>query len=225
MAIKMNMKSIKRLSFFCAGLVIFSSCNDDFSWISEHGKPRVEYAPNMYHSVAYEPLTQIMDEKAGDWVSSDTNEYGEYYNSNPYNRDAANAYTPMNMRTPAPHTVKRGYVPYTIAKDSIEQAVNLKNPVVLNDQVLKDGEVLYNRYCKHCHGETGAGDGTVNKPYKGVANLTSETNKNLTEGHMFHVITYGVRRMWAHGSQIEQEERWKIIHYVKEVLQKSEQAQ
>ncbi|MBK8291183.1 MAG: hypothetical protein IPK96_09775 [Flammeovirgaceae bacterium] len=30
----------------------------------------LEYAPNMYHSVAYEPLTQITDEDAGRWVNS-----------------------------------------------------------------------------------------------------------------------------------------------------------
>jgi mono/diheme cytochrome c family protein len=222
MAIEMNMKSIKRLSFFCAGLVIFSSCNDDFSWISEHEKPRVEYAPNMYHSVAYDPLSQVMDERAGDWLSSDTSVYGEYYNSNPYNRELANSYTPMNMRMPAPNTIKRGFVPYNIHKDSIEQSNSLKNPIVVNDQILKDGEVLYTIYCKHCHGETGEGDGLVNNAYKGVSNLTSDANKNLTDGHMFHVITYGVRRMWAHGSQIDQEERWKIIHYVREVIQKSE---
>ena len=30
----------------------------------------VEYAPNMYHSVAYEPYTQIVDKDAGSWLTS-----------------------------------------------------------------------------------------------------------------------------------------------------------
>ena len=30
----------------------------------------LEYAPNMYHSVAYEPYTQITDEDAGRWLTS-----------------------------------------------------------------------------------------------------------------------------------------------------------
>jgi hypothetical protein len=30
----------------------------------------VEYAPNMYHSVAYEPYTQIVDPEAGSWLTS-----------------------------------------------------------------------------------------------------------------------------------------------------------
>jgi len=29
--------------------------------------PGLEYAPQMYHSVAYEPLTQIKDEAQGSW--------------------------------------------------------------------------------------------------------------------------------------------------------------
>ncbi len=220
----MKMKSIQRLGFFCAGLFVFSSCNQDFSWIREHEKPRVEYAPNMYYSEAYEPLSQIMDENAGAFVSSDPNsKYGEYYNSNPYNRYPENGYTPMTMREPAANTIKRGHIPYLIPKDSVELADELKNPITLNEQVLAEGEALYMRYCAHCHGESGQGDGKVANVFMGVANLTSGANKRLTEGHIFHVITHGIRLMAAHGSQVEQEDRWKIVHYVKEVLQKSDQ--
>jgi hypothetical protein len=41
----------------------------------------------------------------------------------------------------------------------------------------------------------------------------------MTEGHIFHVITYGKNLMWPHGSQISPEDRWKIAKYVK-ALQK-----
>ena len=55
--------------------------------------------------------------------------------------------------------------------------------------------------------------------YNGVANLTGDALKNITEGHIFHVITYGKGLMWPHGSQISPEDRWKIAKYVK-TLQK-----
>ena len=61
--------------------------------------PGREYAANMYHSVAYEPLSQITDEDAGAWVNSLDNRSGEYFNSNCYNPHR------MNMREPAPNTV------------------------------------------------------------------------------------------------------------------------
>ena len=36
--------------------------------------PGVEYAPNMYHSVPYEPLSQVKDEEIGSWLDSNPND-------------------------------------------------------------------------------------------------------------------------------------------------------
>ena len=54
----------------------------------------LEYAPQMYHSVAYEPLTQIKDEAQGSWLSTREDGKGEFFNSNVYNPHG------MNMREP-----------------------------------------------------------------------------------------------------------------------------
>ena len=62
-----------------AAILLLSACNagkDDTG---------TEYAPNMYHAVSYEPLIQITEKDAGAWVSSNEDEYGEYYSSNPNN--------------------------------------------------------------------------------------------------------------------------------------------
>ena len=40
----------------------------------------------MYHSVPYEPLSQVKDEEIGSWLDSNPDDgHGEFYNSNPYN--------------------------------------------------------------------------------------------------------------------------------------------
>lgn len=175
-----------------------------------------EYAPNMYHSVPYEPLSQITNEEQG-WIvdSDDRDKYGEYYNSNPLNPHR------MTMREPAPNTVKRDkYLPYRYAKDSLTAAAaELSNPLPDSASVIQDGKALYSRFCQHCHGVNGEGDGPVADPeiYAGVANLKSAAVKNVSEGHIFHVITHGKGRMGAHGSQIQIEDRWKIAAYVKEL--------
>jgi mono/diheme cytochrome c family protein len=184
-----------------------------------------EYAPNMYHSVAYEPYSQITDWDAGRWLTSidypvDPN-YGtghaEFYNSNIYNPYK------MNMREPAPHTVsrnKQGWLPYRIGKDSLAfAAANLKNPIDSTAAIVADGKALYEMYCDHCHGPKGEGNGKVADKYAGVPNYKSDALKNISEGHIFHVITQGKGLMWAHGSQISPEDRWKIARYVK-TLQK-----
>ena len=73
---------------------------------------------------------------------------------------------------------------------------------------------MYERYCQHCHGVKGAGDGKVGQKNAGVPNYASDALKDVSGGHIFHVITHGKGRMWPHGSQMTAEERWKIVHYV-----------
>ena len=63
------------------------------------------------------------------------------------------------------------------------------------------------------------GDGLVGIAYKGVTAYNSRAVKNKSEGEIFHVITHGKGRMWAHGSQVSIENRWKIVKYV-QTLQK-----
>lgn len=196
----------------------------------------VEFAPNMYHSVAYEPYTQIKDWDAGRWLTSieypkapgKDQGHAEFYNSIVFNPSH------MNMREPAPNTVSRnpqGWLPYSIPNDStgLRLSNRLVNPLGQSEALVSQGKALYEIYCDHCHGAKGEGDGKVasgvtidgveKKAYAGVPNYKSDALKTMTEGHIFHVITYGKGLMKPHASQVNPEERWKIAHYVK-TLQK-----
>ncbi|MCA6073634.1 cytochrome c [Fulvivirga sp. 1062] len=180
----------------------------------------LEYAPNMYHSVPYEPLSQIKDKDAGnaaELLRSNDDGHGEYYNSNPLNTSE------MTMRVPPANTVPRGkYIPYRIPKDSLALAARIvENPIEDSEIVLKQGKELYERFCDHCHGAKGLGaeEGSVGEVFAGVPSYTSAALKDVSGGHIFHVITNGKGRMGAHGSQISVEDRWKIVRYV-QTLQK-----
>jgi len=201
------MKIFKNIITLLFGAVIFSSCNHDFSHIPEHKTPGLEYAPQMYHSEAYEPVSQVVD----------TNNL-EHYNTMPGNKG-------MNLREPVEGSIKRGFVPYAIVKDSLAFAAQtLVSPFTsIDDVFLAKGEVLYTRYCYHCHGTEGKGDGPVSEKFNGIANLTGGQLKTISEGHIFHVISKGKGMMLSHASQVTQEERWVIAHYVKEKLQKTAQ--
>ena len=176
--------------------------------------PGLEYAPNMYHSVAYEPLKQIKDKESGMWVNSSEDEIGEYYSSNPYN-----AYE-MNMREPVANTVRRGkYLPYRIPKDSLELAARIMiNPLDSSAAVIADGKRLYAIFCTHCHGDKGTEPGLVGVKYVGVPSYKSRALIDMTQGHIFHVLSKGKGRMPSHASQLSIEERWIIARYV-QVLQ------
>ena len=178
--------------------------------------PGREYAPNMYHSVAYEPLSQITDESAGTWVNALDNGRGEYFNSNKYNPNR------MTMREPAPNTVKRnkfGWLPYrnkNVPKDSVDLVIKgISTPLDSSAVYVVEGKALYEIYCKHCHGPKGMGDGKVADKFPGVANLKGDSYMAMSEAHIFHVITYGAGLMGSHGSQVSPEDRWKIARYVK----------
>ena len=186
-----------------------------FSCAAGPDNPGVEFSPQMYHSTPYEPLSQIVDKEAGRWVSSNGEDVpAEFYNSNPYN--AFN----MTMREPVKGTVERGqYLTPTFAPDDYAAAdLLLVNPLDSTKAILADGKALYTRFCSHCHGAKGMGDGKVGKVYKGVTAYTSASVVNKGTGHIYQVITHGKGRMGSHASQISPEERWKIAMYVK-VLQ------
>jgi hypothetical protein len=207
------MQLIKTFFFGASAAIILAGCT------ASGDNPGKEFAPNMYHSVAYEPLSQITDENAGNIVNSLDSRTGEFFNSNKYNPYR------MTMREPAPHTVKRnpyGFLPYRLTNDTIglKKANSLVSPFENTKEVVLQGKVLYEFYCQHCHGAKGGGDGKVSEKYAGVANLKGDAYKNITEGHIFHVITYGKGLMGAHGSQVSQEDRWRIAKYVKD-LQKN----
>jgi mono/diheme cytochrome c family protein len=219
---------MRYISILVTGLsaaALLASCSADGD------KPGWEYAPNMYHSVAYEPYSQIVDEDAGRWLTSIDYPDGraEFFNSNKLNPFR------MNMRENPPNTVprnKQGWLPYRYGKDSLVYAANVKSPLDSAASILAEGKILYDTYCDHCHGAKGAGDGKVaqgvpnpdvpgatKSAYNGVPDYKSAALKDITEGHIFHVITHGKNLMWAHGSQISPEDRWKIARYVK-ALQK-----
>ena len=187
-----------------------------------------EYAPNMYHSVAYDPSSQIIDSASNP----------EYYNSMPYNQYKGKK--KINMLPPVEGTVPRqnfrsvmdtskdvrekALFFYDLHKDSVALAGRiLTNPLTIDSTgvLAEEGKKLFLTYCLPCHGEKGQGDGKVGGMYKGVANLTGAAYKNLPEGHIFHVITHGKGRMWGFKATVSAEERWKITHYVKK-LQKGE---
>lgn len=193
-----NSKNMVRL-FGIVFIALLSACDN-------HNNTGLEFAPNMYYSVGYEPMSQLE---------------GESNKINPLG---------MNMRVPVKGTLaRRNYqtkfgvgdsskvdlMVYNLPADSIAVAEKtLKNPIPETEASLAEGQVLYERFCQHCHGEGGKGDGPVGKMYKGVPVYSSDALKTMNDGHIFHVITFGKNRMWPHGSQISPADRWKIVQYV-----------
>jgi mono/diheme cytochrome c family protein len=143
----------------------------------------------------------------------------ESYSENPNFKDN------MTLRIPPAGTVPRGYTPLSYTKDTVDRikaGIELKNPFDNTPENLSRGEVLFKRFCIHCHGSKGDGMGHLytSKLYPfPPRSLINARVRALPDGQIFHTITYGFGIMGAHGSMILPEDRWKIVIYIKEVLQ------
>ncbi len=181
---------------FKASAVLFSAAM--LVACSNEQDPGLEFAPDMYHSVPLDPYSQIKDNK--------------------YNPGG------LNLRQPAPGTVARGKQGYNmyLTEDNAEAAgTQLINPLERTQKHLEEGKVLYVRFCSPCHGAEGDGQGLVGQKFKGVPSYSAGRVAELPAGHIYHVIANGRGRMMPHGSQVDPNERWKIVLYVQQ-LQKGE---
>ena len=153
----------------------------------DKAKPNYQFFPNMYEAVSYETYSEHNVFKGG-----------------------------VEAQLPAKGSIKRGFVPYEIPNTPEGYALakaTLKSPLdptTINQDKAKD---LYTVYCAICHGEKGDGKGNlvVKEKFLGVPNYK---DREITDGSVFHVITYGLNSMGSHANQLSQEERWMVADYV-----------
>jgi mono/diheme cytochrome c family protein len=101
--------------------------------------------------------------------------------------------------------------------------------ITVTDEFMHRGQEQFNVYCAPCHGIDGYGDGLVNQraldlkspTWIRVPSLHAPQTRNRKDGYIFRAITDGVRKMPAYGGQIDPEDRWAIVVYVR-ALQKSQ---
>jgi mono/diheme cytochrome c family protein len=100
----------------------------------------------------------------------------------------------------------------------------LQNPVPASLVSLQNGKKQFETFCGPCHGLGGLGDGPVAGPPFGKGPLLgvlpvagpvgSQITKNFSDGHIYTVISQGIRRMPAY-RRIPPDHRWDIVNYVR----------
>ncbi|MFC2110377.1 c-type cytochrome [Bacteroidota bacterium] len=175
--------SMTKIVVFLLVAVAFTSCKDNT-------KPYVQFMPDMYTSVAYEP-------------------YGE-------NSVLPNG---MDSQAPVNGTIARGQVPYDYSdsNEGYELAKSeLKSPLTVHELDSEKGKALYGIYCAVCHGKKGDGQGDLVKREKFLG-IPNYKDRDLTEGSIYHVIMYGRNLMGSHASQLTGDERWQVVSYVQKL--------
>ncbi|MFZ5624423.1 MAG: c-type cytochrome [Gemmatimonadota bacterium] len=91
--------------------------------------------------------------------------------------------------------------------------VNPTDPQARDIQAM--GDTLYHTYCAMCHGDTGAGDGTVSR-YIGAPSLLTPRARGYTDGYLYSIIRYGRGVMPQYGDKIYRPVgRWAVVNYVR----------
>jgi mono/diheme cytochrome c family protein len=193
------------LGTMLATVLAMASCGSD------PNSPGVEYMPDMYRSPAMEAYVDFgqdpyyfTEEKAKEQRERQSARL-PVAGTIPFAADASKA--AYNMPYPYPNT-----------NDGYEAAgLNLMSPIMMTEASVEQGKVIYTKFCSHCHGEKGEGDGSVVKiaDYAQPPSFTAAL-KDLPEGKIFHSVTYGKNiAMGSHASQLNKEERWLVVQYVK----------
>ncbi len=186
------MNKLVKISVVVLSTSILVSCMKD------PNSPGYEYMPDMYRSGAVEAYVD-------------------------YNQpDRYSAMLPPAHTIPFSNDAKKAWFmfPYEVPNtpEGYELAgAKVKSPIPYSDAVKEEGKVLYEKFCTPCHGENGDGQGDLvnNGKINGVPAYNTGAIKELPEGKMFHSITYGKGIMGSHAGQLNKEERWKVIQYVR----------
>ena len=97
-------------------------------------------------------------------------------------------------------------------------------PLPVTRALLDRGRQRFNIYCAPCHDRTGGGNGmVVQRGYRPPPSFHLERLRMQPVGHFFDVITNGFGAMPDYASQIDAQDRWAIIAYIR-ALQLSQAA-
>jgi len=181
-----------------------------FTACGEPNSPGVEYMPDMYRGPS---LEAYLDYGQDPYIFGDSLSEAQ--------RDRQSARMPVAGTVPFSFDPSRKEFnfpyPYSATPEGYEQAgLELKSPLAMTPEVVEAGKVIYIKFCLHCHGEKGEGDGAVvkNGNYPQPPSYTAAL-KDLPEGKIFHSLVYGKNvAMGSHAGQLSKEERWQVTRYV-----------
>jgi mono/diheme cytochrome c family protein len=97
-------------------------------------------------------------------------------------------------------------------------------PFPVTRAVMARGQERFNIFCSPCHDRVGTGLGTVvRRGYRAPPSFHMDRLRQAPVGHFFDVMTNGFGVMPDYAQQIQPEDRWAIVAYIR-ALQLSQNA-
>ena len=89
-------------------------------------------------------------------------------------------------------------------------------PLPVTEKLLRRGQERFQIYCAVCHGAAGDAKGVISKyGMVGMANFHDKRLVAMPDGEIYNTVTNGKNLMGAYGAQIDMQDRWAIIAYVR----------
>ena len=109
------------------------------------------------------------------------------------------------------------------ASSPAEQGSQIPDPRSAWVATTQRGERLYKVYCQSCHGVGGAGDGPVAlRGFPPPPPLPTGKSTQMKDGQLFHILTYGQGSMPAMAAQLDREQRWDVVNFVRSLQSAAE---
>ncbi|MDH5366476.1 MAG: c-type cytochrome [Cyclobacteriaceae bacterium] len=98
-----------------------------------------------------------------------------------------------------------------------EDANNMENPYVDDEELLSIGKTLYMQHCKSCHGKEGLGDGPKAEGLDTPSgDFSVEEFQSQTDGSIFYKTQEGKGDMPSFKKKIaEEEDMWSVVNYLR----------
>lgn len=97
-----------------------------------------------------------------------------------------------------------------------DSANALPNPILANEESIAEGKIVYSKNCRSCHGKLGNGKGAGGMDLKTKPSaFTTKEFGNQSDGSMFWKISEGRNDMESYKEELDKEEIWNVISYIK----------
>ena len=96
----------------------------------------------------------------------------------------------------------------------------LKNPVLRNEESIRNGMAHFADHCASCHANNGSGETEIGKGmFPPAPDMRLPATQDLSDGALFYIIEHGVRftgmPSWATGTTEGEESSWHLVNFIR----------
>lgn len=96
----------------------------------------------------------------------------------------------------------------------------VRNPVEATTASIRQGQQLFGIYCAVCHGSEGKGGMPIAAKYPKIPRFTPRLLGELTDAHVYDMVTKGHGPMPGYAEALSPMERWHVANYLRSLQEK-----